>query len=128
MNKREPKLEMRSVTIVRPGDFPLGSTQSRAAARLRLQGDTSKGSPACICFPENEPAFFLRSEDQEIAAKVECPLHGKRVSPGYHIHVAGWRWRQEVERRWLRRPQYHKAFTASFSEKQMEWLRNACRI
>jgi hypothetical protein len=35
-------------------------------------------SADCICFPENEPPFFCFPSEEEIAAKVKCPLHGNR--------------------------------------------------
>jgi hypothetical protein len=73
----ERKPEMRSATNVRPGDYSLGSPQSRAAARLRLQKATGLGRTAeeCICFPLDEEPFFLNSGDQKNAAKILCPLH-----------------------------------------------------
>jgi hypothetical protein len=61
-----------------PADFPLGSPQSRAAARFRLQRIALAGEhlPHCICFPANEhPSFGFRVE-LEIAARVKCPIHG----------------------------------------------------
>ena len=51
---------VQGATVLGPGDFPIGSMQSRAAARLRLQkiGKAGKGSSECICFPEDEQPFF----------------------------------------------------------------------
>jgi hypothetical protein len=50
---------VQGATVLGPGDFPIGSMQSRAAARLRLQkiGEAGKGSSECICFPEDERPF-----------------------------------------------------------------------
>jgi hypothetical protein len=119
MVEGERKPEMRSATSVRPGDYQLGSPQSRAAARLRLQEATGLGRTGeeCICFPPGEEPFFLTNEDQKRAAQIECPLHGKRFEPRFHLYVSAWRWRIELECRWQKRSvQYRKAFAASFPE------------
>jgi hypothetical protein len=104
-------------TVLGPRDFPIGSVQSRAAARLRLQkiGEVGKGSSECICFPEDEQPFFRTSEESDLAAGVQCPLHGTRFTPRFHIYVAAWLWENEVKFRWPRlSAQYHKAWAASF--------------
>src|SRR6202162_3138351 len=69
---------VQGATVLGPGDFPIGSMQSRAAARLRLQkiGEVGKGSSECICFPEDEQPFFRTSEERDLAEGVQCPLHG----------------------------------------------------
>jgi len=93
------------------------SMQSRAAARLRLQKivEVGKGSSECICFPEDEQPFFRTSEESDLAEGVQCPVHGERVTPRFHIFVAAWRWENEVKFRWPRlSAQYHKAWAASF--------------
>jgi hypothetical protein len=55
-------------------------------------------STDCICFPENEPPFFCFPSEEEIAAKVRCPLHGNRFrQPIFHIYVA--KWRRESEKK-----------------------------
>ena len=108
---------VQGATVLGPGDFPIGSVQSRAAARLRVQkiGEVGKGSSECICFPEDEQPFFWTSEESGLAAGVQCPLHGKRFTPRFHIYVAAWCWENEVKFRWPRRSaQYHKAWAASF--------------
>jgi hypothetical protein len=67
--------------------------------------------------PEEEPPFFRTSEDQDRAATVQCPLHGKRFELRFHIYVAKWRWESELEYRLPRSSaQYRKAFAASFPE------------
>jgi hypothetical protein len=77
---------------------------------------TGKGSPACICFRDDEQPFFRTSEERDVAAQLQCPLHGARfdIRRTMHIYVAKWRWENEVN--W-RRPrlstQYHKAWQAS---------------
>ena len=85
---------VQGATVLGPGDFPIGSMQSRAAARLRVQkiGEAGKGSAECICFPEDEQPFFRTSEESDLAEGVQCPLHGKRFTPRFHIFVAGWLW------------------------------------
>lgn len=107
-----------AATNPRPGDFPVGSPQSRAAARLRLQGGALGVSlTECICFPPDEQPDFRTNEDEERAVKVECPLHGKRFEPRPHFYIPAWHWEREVKLRWPRlSQQYHKAFKASFSE------------
>ena len=73
MIESKKKQEVLTATTIGPGDFSLGSLQSRAAARLRLQGigETGKGSPSCICFPEDEQPFFCWLGEERIAAAVE---------------------------------------------------------
>jgi hypothetical protein len=109
--------EPQGATVLGPADFPLGSFQSRAAARLRLRQKLATGelAPNCICFPENEPPFFCSESEEEIAAKVKCPLHGNRFKPTtFHIFVANWRREREKIRRQRLSPQYRKAWLASF--------------
>lgn len=108
---------VQGATILSPGDFPIGSLQSRAAARLQLQGigRTGEGSLGCICFPENEPPFFGLPGEQRIAASVKCPLHGDRFKqPIFHLYAATWRREREPLRRQRLSPQYQKAWDASF--------------
>jgi hypothetical protein len=86
--------KIQGATVLGPGHFPIGSMQSRAAARLRLQktAEVGKGSAGCICFPEDEQPFFRTSEERDLAAGVQCPLHGKRFTPRFHLFVAAWLW------------------------------------
>jgi hypothetical protein len=106
-----------SATILRPGDFPIGSPASRAAARLWLQGIGGIGgtSPACICFPEDEQPFFCSLAEEKIAARMKCPLHGDRFKvPHYYLYVATWYREKEPLRIRQKSPQYQKAWAASF--------------
>jgi hypothetical protein len=84
----------------------------------RIQGATvlgRKGSSECICFLEDEEPFFRTSEERDLAEGVQCPLHGKRFTPRFHLFVAAWLWENEVKFRWPRlSAQYHKAWAASF--------------
>lgn len=107
----------RGATLLGPGDFPLGSPQSRAAARLRLQLVGVGGEPAvdCICFPENEQPSFGFPIEMEIASKVLCPVHGLKFTPLFHLYVA----KRFRERLWTdmttqRSEQYQKAWLARF--------------
>jgi hypothetical protein len=71
----------------------------------------------CICFPENEPPFFCFPSEEEIAAKVKCPLHGNRFrQTTFHIYVAKWRREGEKKRRQRLSSQYRKAWLAAFPE------------
>ena len=51
----------------------------------------SKFSAQCICFPADEPPFFGFPLEEQIAAKVKCPMHGDRFKPTFHIYVPKWR-------------------------------------
>ncbi len=74
----------------------------------------SKFSAECICFPADEQPFFGLPIEEQIAAKVKCPLHGDRFKPTFHIYVPKWR-RDNEKIRWLRlSTQYHKAWEAAF--------------
>jgi hypothetical protein len=104
-------------TLLGPGDFPLGSLQSRAAARLRLQLVGVGGEPAvdCICFPEEERPSFGFPIEIEIASKVMCPVHGVRFTPLLHLYTA----RRFREGLWTvlrthHSEQYRKAWVARF--------------
>jgi len=74
-------------------------------------------SADCICFPEKEPPFFCFPSEEEIAAKVKCPLHGNRFRQSMvHIYVAKGRREGEPKRRQRLSSQYQKAWLASFPE------------
>jgi hypothetical protein len=107
--------EAQSATDPSPADFPLGSPQSRAAARFRLQRIALAAEPPhCICFPETEhPSFGFRVE-LEIAARVKCPIHGDRSRTWGFLYSPKWhREREEIRREGLS-PQFRKAWLASF--------------
>ena len=61
----------------KPGDFPLGSLESRAAARAMLDGLAGKD---CNCFPADEPPDLELKAEIEAARAIRCPLHGERFS------------------------------------------------
>jgi hypothetical protein len=71
--------------------------------------------PDCICFPTDEIPFFGLAIMEEMAARLECPIHGKRkfwrLTP---LFVPAWRREQEPKRLPFRSPQYQKAWNATF--------------
>jgi hypothetical protein len=104
-------------TVLGPGDFPLGSAQSRAAARfwLRSVGVGGKRAVDCICFPDKERPSFGFAIELEIAGKMLCPVHGMRFTPLSHLYVAK-RFREKL---WTdlgthHSEQYRKAWFACF--------------
>ena len=108
--------DSQGATVFGPGDFPIGSPESRAAARLRLQGlsVTGEASSACTCFPENEQPFFCSPSEEQIAARVKCPLHGNRFKqPIPHLYVSAWLVAKQPARRLQGSPQARKAWAAS---------------
>ena len=73
-------------------------------------------SPGCICFPEKDQPFFYEIYQEEIAAKVKCPLHGDRFKqPICHIYVSAWLREKQMQHLWIYHgEQYRKAWFASF--------------
>ena len=119
MIESKKKQEVMTATPIGPGDFPLGSLQSRAAARLWLHGigETGIGSGSCICFPEDEQPFFCSLGEERIAAAVKCPLHGERFSaPHFHIYVSAWLREKQPLRLLRKSTQYQKAWAAAFPD------------
>jgi hypothetical protein len=114
-SKKNSKLQ--GATLLGPGDFPLGSAQSRAAARLRLQLVGVGGEPAfdCICFPEDERPSFGFLIEMEIASKVQCRVHGAEFTPLSHLYVAK-RFREKLWKLlWTHHSeQYRRAWFARF--------------
>jgi len=54
-------------------------------------------SPDCLCFPEKEQPFFCLPFEEEVAAKVKCPLHCDRFrQPIFSLYVAKWRREKEL--------------------------------
>jgi hypothetical protein len=104
-------------TLPGPGDFPIGSVQSRAAARLRLQRVGAGGEPAfdCFCFPEDERPSFGFLIEVEIASEVLCPVHNNEFTPLFHLYIAK-RFREQLwNDLWTHHSeQYRKAWFARF--------------
>jgi hypothetical protein len=52
---------------------------------------------ANICFPDAEQPFFRTPQERDVAAQLQCPLHGVRfdIRRTMHIYVAKWRWKNE---------------------------------
>jgi hypothetical protein len=109
--------EALGATVLGLGDFQLGSPESRMAARIRLQriGVAGELPSDCICFPTNEPPFCGTPMELEIAAKVQCPLHGDRFPPQFFVYVSGWLRAKIWKHLWSHHTeQYRKAWFASF--------------
>jgi hypothetical protein len=88
---------------------------ARVARAEQLATTKTRFSPDCICWPENEFPFFGFDIEREIAARVECPVHGKRhFWRVYHLYIPKWFREKEAERRLRRSLQYQKAWNASF--------------
>jgi hypothetical protein len=84
----------------------------RAEESLKAQ---SLFSADCICFPEKERPSFGFPIEMEIARKVQCPLHGERFKPLFHIYVPKWlreRSMEHLDR--FHSEQYRKAWFAGF--------------
>jgi hypothetical protein len=74
-------------------------------------------SSDCNCFPEDEQPFFCSIEEEEIASKLKCPIHGTRFTqPIFRVYVPQWRRNSEPERRQRLSAQYRKAWELSFPE------------
>ena len=72
-------------------------------------------SVECICFPENETPFFGFEVEEVIAAKLQCPLHGRRFKRlELFIYAPTWRREKEPARRASLSAQYQRAWLASF--------------
>jgi hypothetical protein len=81
----------------------------------QLAKTSTKFSPDCICWPENELPFFGFGIEWEIAAGVECPVHGKRSFwRVLHLYIPKWRRENQQKQLPRRSPQYQKAWNASF--------------
>jgi hypothetical protein len=84
----------------------------QAEASMKAQ---SIFSPGCICFPENERPSFGFTVEMEIASNLQCPLHGKRFTPLFHIYVPLWLRENLWKHLWTyHSEQYRKAWFASF--------------
>jgi len=99
--------------VPRPGDFPLGSIESRATARAML-GVTALSD--CICFPADDPPDLQLMAERDAAQSVVCPIHGRRfasfaltiyraIRRPAHLPENNWKWRSA---------QYIRAMRASF--------------
>lgn len=99
----------------KPGDFPIGSLESRAAARSML--DTMPARQ-CVCFPTDEPPDLALKAEIEAAKAVRCPIHGNRFGELAAVIYVAAQFRQPTHlnpERWKwHSPQYKKAMDASF--------------
>jgi hypothetical protein len=88
---------------------------ARVERAEQLAKTKTKFSPDCICWPENELPFFGFNVEREIAAGVECPVHGKRSFWRLcHLYIPKWLRENQQKRLSRRSPQYQKAWNASF--------------
>ena len=79
----------------------------------RVAAGRSKSSEDCICFPGPEPPCFTSNDEQEIAHRVKCALHGDRFQKHRHLYLAPWR-KERIAMEWKNRSaQYKKAWLAS---------------
>jgi len=91
----------------------------RFLARIEQLEQAAKAKSAfpleCICFPENESICFHWPIEQEIAAKIKCPLHGERFKPQFFVYAA--QWLREKREKFVQErtsKQFQKAWYASF--------------
>jgi hypothetical protein len=89
---------------------------NRIARAEETANARSRFSTECICFPANEPPSFNWPVEQEIAARVKCPLHGDRFRPErFFVYVSQWlREKRPILMRTHHSEQYRKAWNASF--------------
>ena len=88
----------------------------RAEAATR-ESRQSKDSTGCICFPANEPPFFLYQPVHVIAAGVKCPIHGDRfpqLQPLPFLHIGDLHKELQIFRWVTVSEQYRTAWNASF--------------
>ena len=92
---------------------------NRIARAEEAASARSRFSFQCICFPENEPPSFNWPVEQEIAARVKCPLHGDRFRPvTFFVYVSQWlREKRQILMQTHHSEQYRKAWDAGFSPK-----------
>ena len=88
--------------------------------RIERAEEAAKGqsrfSPQCICFPENEPPSFNWPVEQQIAARVKCPLHGERFKRmTFFVYVSQWlREKRQTLMQTHHSEQYRRAWFAGF--------------
>jgi hypothetical protein len=83
--------------------------------KAELAAERHRFSQVCICFPQKEQPRFPFPIMQEIAARIECPLHGERFTPQGSIYTSKWR----RENLWISLEDFHskqylKAWCVSF--------------
>jgi hypothetical protein len=77
-------------------------------------GQTFSGG--CICFPKDDPPWFGWPIEEQVAARLKCPLHGERFKRShFYIYVAQWL-REKLPQLLSSRhsSQYRKAWFAGF--------------
>jgi hypothetical protein len=65
----------------------------------------------CICFPESEPPEFFSEEEQEIASRVKCLIHGERFERREirFLYIPTWRVEQRYPNYLRKSEQYRRA-------------------
>jgi hypothetical protein len=81
------------------------------AARGRMSSD-------CICFPLSEPPRFFYPEEQEIASRVKCLIHGDRFQRREKVarFFSMWMLERRYQSYLLQSEQYRRAWEASFHD------------
>jgi len=77
-------------------------------------------SSTCICFPLSEPPRFFYPEEQEIASRVKCPIHGERFQrsemQSYFLYASLWLLERRYQGYLVRSEQYRRAWEAGFPD------------
>lgn len=76
-------------------------------------------STTCICFPLSEPARFFYPEEQEIASRVKCPIHGERFQRremSYFLYASLWLLERRYQVYLVQSEQYRRAWEAGFPD------------
>jgi hypothetical protein len=92
-------------------------TLERRIKQVELGARAIRFPQECLCFPETEQPVVSFPIELEIAAQVECPLHGARFKPQFFIYRSKWH-REKLEsfRRTHHSDQYLKAWRAGFPD------------
>jgi hypothetical protein len=107
--------------LLRKFEKPMSNLKQRIERLEEHTAETTKAKtmashPDCICFPPDEAVSFDSDAEEAQAAKVLCPLHGRRSINAYApIYRSAWMRRRDREERWPgHSEQYRKAMLASF--------------
>ena len=84
----------------------------------QLVATRGRMSSACICFPLSEPPRFFYPEEQEIASRVKCAIHGERFQrrEGLSRFYSMWMLERRFQSYLCRSEQYRQAWKASFPD------------
>jgi len=75
-------------------------------------------SSTCICFPLSELPRFFYPEEQEIASRVKCLIHGERFQRRENVarFFSMWMLERRYQSYLLRSEQYRRAWEAGFPD------------